>query len=47
MSSFLIENADVDDSTKSSWKNFHQTGVIEYAENLGLGNRNYCLVEVD
>ncbi len=43
---FLIENADVDEATKSQWKNQHQTKVIEYAENLGCGTRNYRLVEI-
>lgn len=43
---FLIEKADVDEATKTAWKTQHQTKVIEYAENLGCGTRNYRLVEV-
>lgn len=43
---FLIEKADVDEATKAAWKTQHQTKVIEYAENLGVGTRNYRLVEV-
>ena len=43
---FMIENADVDESVKSAWKTAHQVGVIEYAEKLGCGSRNYRLVEI-
>lgn len=43
---FLIEKSDVDESTKSAWKSQHQIKVIEYAENLGCGTRNYKLVEL-
>lgn len=43
---FLIEKADVDQATKAAWKDHHQTKVIEYAESLGVGSRNYRLVEV-
>ena len=43
---FMIENADVDESVKSAWKIAHQVGVIEYAEKLGCGSRNYRLVEI-
>lgn len=43
---FLINNADIDEATKNQWKTTHQTGVIEYAESLGCGTRNYRLVEL-
>ena len=43
---FMIENVNVSESVKSAWKTAHQVGVIEYAEKLGCGSRNYRLVEV-
>lgn len=43
---FLINKADIDEATKNQWKTNHQTGVIEYAESLGCGTRNYRLVEL-
>ena len=43
---FMIGNADVNEATKAAWKKAHQVGVIEYAEKLGYGKRNYKLVEI-
>lgn len=43
---FMIGNADVNEATKAAWKKAHQVGVIEYAEKLGCGKRNYKLVEI-
>lgn len=42
----LIGQANIDDATKAAWEKQHQVKVLEYAEQLGVGKRNYRLVEI-
>lgn len=42
---FLLQTAP-DEKTRTEWEEAHQVKVLEYAENLGCGKRNYRLVEI-
>ena len=35
------------DADKAAWLEYHQADVLEYAEKLGVGSRNYRLVNLD
>lgn len=44
---FQIGRSSADGDVKKEWEAYHQVNVLEYAEQLGCGKRNYRLVNLD
>ena len=44
---FILARSDAEEAVKQDWMKYHQTNVLEYAEELGIGKRAYRLVNLD
>lgn len=42
-----LSSSDANDADKAEWQKYHQCNVLEYAESLGCGKRQYRLVDLD
>ena len=42
-----LERSSADEQTKQAWQDYHQTDVLKYAEDIGVGSRNYRFISLD